>query len=364
MATVTEPSHTVPHARSIDIDVVRAVALIGVAVMNYHGYLNGGAAADDESFFGNVFDPWQGPLSTRFAATFVTVAGIGVALLARRAIASRDRAAIDEIRWILVRRGVLLFAFGYFLDWIWPGTILFFYGAYFVVGAAIVTLRSRWVLAIGIAAALAGAALHWWAIHHKLTWLLSGESERSHSPRDLFFDVTVRGTHPLLPWLVFFCIGIVLGRLIPWRTELQLNLAFAGVLAVIVGYALAGNLPWDGRLQTTYPFDRGLLYTLTTVGSSLVAVFGIGAIARATSESAITRALAVAGRTTLSLYVLHVLVFNLVVNQLDWIDRESGLATALVFAMGFWVVAVLLANWWNRMFPMGPLEWLYRRFSD
>ena len=40
------------------------------------------------------FDPWNGPLSTRFAATFVLVAGVGVTLLTRRSRRSGDAAAV------------------------------------------------------------------------------------------------------------------------------------------------------------------------------------------------------------------------------------------------------------------------------
>ena len=64
--------------RLIGLDVTRGVALIGVCVMNYHGYLNSGAAQLDRSTLGKFFNPWTGPLSTRFAAVYVAVAGIGV----------------------------------------------------------------------------------------------------------------------------------------------------------------------------------------------------------------------------------------------------------------------------------------------
>ena len=65
-------------------DVVRAVALIGVVVMNYHGYLIIRGGARTGGWAAELFDPWTGPLSTRFAATFVLVAGVGVTLLTRR----------------------------------------------------------------------------------------------------------------------------------------------------------------------------------------------------------------------------------------------------------------------------------------
>jgi len=353
--------------RVIDLDVVRAIALIGVCVMNYHGYLilRGGQPGD--GFLDDLFDPWTGPLSTRFAATFVTVAGMGVALMSRRALTSRDPKAVSDVRWTLIRRGVLLFAFGFVLDWIWPGTILFFYGAYFLVGAAIFTLRSRWIAAIGVAAAVGAAALQWWGFEraadgHSVDWLFGATAESNLSPRDLLLDALVRGTHPLLPWLVFFCMGIVLGRAMPFGSIMRVQLAFFGVLCVGAAYVLERTRAWDAALRSTHPFDRGILYSLATVGTSLVAVTLIGAIAEATAGSRVTEALAVTGRTTLSLYVLHVLVFNLVVDWLDWV-QPGGLTTSLTLALGFWVVAIVLANLWHRSHELGPLEWVYRRFS-
>ena len=67
--------------RIIGLDVTRALALIGVVVMNYHGYLNGGETSGPPTVWDRLFHPWTGVLSTRFAATFVLVAGMGVTLL-------------------------------------------------------------------------------------------------------------------------------------------------------------------------------------------------------------------------------------------------------------------------------------------
>jgi len=356
--------------RDPELDVLRGLALIGVCIMNYHGYLVLRGATPGDGLLARVFDPWRGPLATRFAAVFVTVAGVGVVLLTHRARSSGDRAAISAVRWVLVRRGVLLFAFGWFLDWVWPGTILFFYGAYFLMAAALFTLRCRWLVLIGAMAAVAAAAVQWWSVDrmhhgHDTSWLLQGESEATKSPRDLLFDVAVRGTHPLLPWLVFLCLGMVLGRrLIDGRLHViaRTQLAFAGVLAVATGYVLRDSLPVDATLRSTFPVDRGLLYVLTTLGSTAVAIAVVGPLARRWSSSAPVRWLAVTGRTTLTLYVLHVLCFGLVVDWLEWV-RPGGLTTSLLFAAVFWVVAVAAANLWSRVRPLGPLEWWYRRFS-
>lgn len=355
--------------RLIGLDVTRGVALIGVCVMNYHGYLNSGAAQLDRSTLGKFFNPWTGPLSTRFAAVYVAVAGIGVVLLARRAIASGDPARVAAVRWRLARRGLMLLAAGYVLDWIWSGTILWYYGGLFLVGAAVVTLRDRWVLALGAASVLASAGIQWWSVQrtaggHSTAWLLQGHSEATQSPRDLLFDLFVRGTHPLVPWLGFFCLGILLGRRLPWPVTTRVNLAFAGTLCLAAGYGLSAAVGWHPHLASTHPFDRGLFYVLSTVGSTLLAVTAISWLAERTRSNAVTEALAVAGRTTLTLYVLHVLVFRLVVDWLGWLDVNAGLGTALAFAVAYWAVAVLLANLWADRVGQGPLEWVYRTLSE
>lgn len=365
--------HPTRPQRLVGIDVVRAVALIGVVVMNYHGYLNQGAGAD--TFFGRLFHPWVGVLSTRFAATFVTVAGIGVVLLTNRSRRSGDRAAISDDRWRLARRGVLLYAGGYVLDWIWPGTILFYYGAFFVVAAFIFTLRIRWLVVIGVSAALGGAAIRWWTFErtidgHDTLWLLESSPR---SPRSLLFETFVHGTHPLLPWLAFFCTGMILGRILPEIDRYRAKLIALGAVLLVGGYALSTYVTrlgtegtqqearWD-VLGRTDPFNRGLLYTIVTLGSSLLAVLIISYLAERAPESPVVDTLRRAGQMTLSLYLLHVLAFRLFVDTLRWIT-PTGLDTALVFAAVFWVLAILLGAWWNKYFGMGPAERVYRRFG-
>jgi uncharacterized membrane protein YeiB len=354
--------------RYVELDVIRAVALIGVCVMNFHGYLIiDGAKYPPTNFLERIFDPWNGPLSTRFAATFVTIAGMGITLLTRRSRASNDRVSISHDRWVLIRRGVLLYAFGFFLNWVWSGTILFFYGAFFLAGATLFMLRSRWLVAIGTSAALAAAGLQWWGLNrqhggHDASWLFYGEAATTRSPRDLLLDTFVRGTHPLLPWLVFLCMGMVLGRMMPFTVRRRTELAFVGTACLALGYGAHQVVDWHPTLASTTPFDRGVLYTLTAVGSSLLAVSLVGWLAEATASSAPTGALAATGRTTLTLYVGHVLVYNLLVHWLEWV-RPGGLTTALAFAAVYWMCAVAAATAWQHSFGIGPLEWVYRTFS-
>ena len=342
-------------------DVVRAVALIGVVVMNFHGYLilRGGRPGDGT--LARFFDPWNGPLSTRFAATFVLVAGVGVTLLTRGTVDQPER--VRARRWTLVRRGLTLYGAGLLLELIWPGTILPFYGAMFVIAAAVFTWRSRWVIAIGATAAVAGAAIAWWGLERSLdgrpaNWLFA---PTSRSPRALIFDVFVNGTHPLLPWLAFFCAGIVLGRVLStdwWRVvAIGGGVTLFGLAAMVS--ASVGTSVRAVTLTSTDPFSRSLAYTASALGTALVAFGVITWLAERFVGSAPIEVLRHAGAMSLTLYIAHALVFNLVVDWLDWVE-PAGLGAALSFAGAYWVVAIALASWWHRRRGIGPAEWLYR----
>ena len=353
--------------RIIDLDVTRAVAIIGVVAMNFHGYLILDGGVEGDSFVNRVFNPWTGPLSTRFAAVFVMVAGMGVTLMTNRSRLGHDAAARSNDRWKLLRRGLVLYAFGYVFDWIWEGTILFFYGAFFVAAALLFVLRTRWLVLTGAVAALAGAGVEWWRFQreshgHSTTWLL-GSAARS--PRGLLADTFVNGTHPLLPWLAFLCLGMILGRHLPLRLDRRIMLAFGGMVLTLASYAVhtaAATSTLRAQLFATDPYSRSLVYTVGTIGSSVAAFCVVGAVAQATSGRRLTRGLAEAGRMTLTIYVLHALTFNVLVHRLEWI-RPAGLDTALAFAAGFWVVAIVAATMWQERFGMGPLERVYRRLG-
>lgn len=348
-------------------DVVRSMALIGVVVMNFHGYLmisadvGSNASNVGDGWAARLFDPWSGPLATRFAATFVLVAGVGVTLLTRSSIG--DRARTTEMRRRLVRRGVLLYTSGLLLDLIWAGTIIPYYGAMFVVAATIFTLRSRWIIAIGISAALGGSTVHAWLFRqadsgHDTDWLTS---PTGGSVRGYLFDVAINGTHPLLPWLAFLCAGMILGRALATRWWRIAALGGGAVLysaATLLGST--ANTAFQRVVVSTEPGSGGVVYVAGALGTALVAYGCVDWLADRFPDR--LDPLRRAGRMTLTLYVAHILVFNTVVHRLGWIE-PAGLDVALLFALGFWILAVIAAAAWQRRFGLGPAERFYRAFG-
>ncbi len=361
MALSTTPPKTArpkSRQRKPGPDVVRAIALIGVVVMNYHGYLiiRGGSAGT--GWAADLFNPWRGPLSTRFAATFVLVAGVGVTLLTRGV--RNDPERVTEMRWRLVRRGAILYVGGLYLDTIWAGTIIPYYGALFVIAAALFTLRSRWVLAVGALAVAAGALLSVWSFWQQQTeestaWLfLPADDSIESFPLNVF----VNGTHPLLPWLGYFCVGIVLGRLLG-RTGWRTTIGGAGLVLFAVAELASGtaDTPFKDLVLSTDPASRGVVYVASALGTALVAYVVVDVLAE--RFSAATDPLRRAGQMSLTLYLLHIVVFNFIVDWMGWI-APSGLATSLLFAGGFWITAITLANLWHRRLGRGPAERVYR----
>jgi len=355
--------------RLIGLDVTRAIALIGVVVMNYVGTMY--EIEFDPSFLERVLDPYTGVLSTRFAATFVVVAGISITLLTERARRG-DASDRRDARLRLARRGLLLLLIGYFLDFHWPGTILFFYGAYFLLATLLFTLSDRWLAVIGV-----GSAVIATTVRTVLNWRLDNgqyddwiNSAPIESLQDLLVRTFLDYTHPVFPWLAYLCAGIVMGRHLPTFAQWRGRVA-ALCVGVVVGVYVASTVldAGDARensvvwsLTSMQTFERSLPFTATTLAVAVLATILIVSLAERFAASPIVVAFQRAGQLTLSLYLMHVLVYYVFVEWTGWVSLSSVIA-ALVFALVFWVVAIAIGSWWHHRVGRGPAEVVYRAFG-
>lgn len=352
------------------LDVTRAIALVGVVALNYHGYLNGSEAfrPTHPSLFDRAFSPLTGILTTRFAATFVLVAGIGMTLFV--AGEGRELNETARRRLVLLRRGAALFGVGAVLQWIWPGTILFYYGAYFLIGSLIVTWRTRTLIILATVVTLASATLAGWRGNR----LLGGDATRwlsppVNSPRNLLIRTFTDYTHPVVPWIVFVIAGIVIGRhmrrLTTWRGRLMVTSA-----VMLVGAHVLRTLVWPNQFVTsgdivqrvivsTDPYDRAIGYVVSTLAVALLAFGLISLICERFTESDALAALANVGSMSLTLYFGHVFFFNVIVKQLRLVGPD-GLGAALLLTHVYVVPAFAFASWWRSTFGAGPAERAYR----
>ena len=366
---LTKPLGT--RSRYAFADVARAVALWGIVVMNYHAYLNGTSSIDsiNPSVWEEMFHPRTGFLTTRFAALFVVVAGISVALMTQDHSADKTSAK----RLVILRRGVLLMFIGGIFEWIWPGTILFYYGAYFLLGAALIRART-WVIATcAVSSAIAATAIQTWRVGqefdgHYTDWL---DPSFIDSPRELVLRTFVGYTHPVFPWFAFFCVGLLVGRLLPRIIKYRRTIVASALAAIVISYVARElvyrvteeqtrtNAVWR-TIASTDPFDRGLLYTVSALSIALIVVMSLHAWCDSNrSQSPVISALQKIGQFTFTIYVGHALFFNLVVHRLDLV-RATGLDTALTLSAVFLALAVVIALWWTHVIGQGPVERCYR----
>ena len=105
-------------SRIIVIDVARAFAVFGMILVNFKIVL------------GAEGSPWLMTLAGLFdgkaTATFVVLAGFGIALMSKSALENNDLEKIKTIRLSIAKRALFLFIVGISYLEVWPADILHF----------------------------------------------------------------------------------------------------------------------------------------------------------------------------------------------------------------------------------------------
>ena len=349
-------------------DVTRALALSGVVALNFHTYLNGTGASSPlvPSVWERLFNPDTGPLTTRFAAVFVCVAGVAIALMERSA-----GGASASLSTRLVRRGFILYAAGFVLEWFWPGTIIFYYGAYFMLAALLIHLSSRQLIALCAPIALVPAIVQGVRAERLVdgnftSWL---DPPSIDSVNDLLVRTFLSYTHPVFPWLVFLCVGIVLGRNINQLPRMRRQLLLIAVSLIVGAYATrevvyqlsdeSAGATFILSVSSTDPDTAGIPYTVGIVGTTLLVIVVISYLCETRSRSPLVTTLTRVGQTSLTMYIFHVVFYELVV-EVFGAASGTGLDTALVISLACIALGFTFVLWWTRYIGQGPIERLYR----
>ena len=355
--------------RDPSLDVMRALALLGIIVLNYHGYLNGARAigAMHDNWFVRIMDAWNGVLAPS-PVIFVMVAGISCALLTSTT-STTPEGGTDFDRWVLIRRGVFLFTIGTMFEWVWRGTILPYFGVYFVFAAFIFRWSRRNITLLAAACTLTAAGIAWWRFVREQNGNFTGWMNpfEPNTPRNLLLRTFVDYTHPVFPWFAFFCVGLVIGRSYGQFRVARTKLIAPCVVALVVIYGISNAVQknTDGLWQTltsTDPFDRGILATAGVTVSSVLVIALVSLATERFLDSPVIDVLGRAGQLSLSLYLAHGFVFNAVVHWWGWVT-PTGLDAALALSFVVWVMLVGFGAWWQRFFGRGPIERVYRSFG-
>jgi len=354
--------------RIVGIDLARALAVIGMIIVNFKVVL------------GDEGTHWVKKLASIFdgkaAATFVVLAGVGLALMTNVAIQSnQEKLRIAKIR--IAKRAVFLFMVGLSYIPIWPADILRFYGVYMVI--TLLLLRGGGKVLIGLAMALIfifPLLTSFWdyelgwdfeTFKYQDFWTFSGFF------RNLFFN----GFHPVIPWCAFMLAGLWFGQ-----QDLQSHrfvkkafwiscLGFIGiqVLSVIsLTVVSEGDQTIRAELVDilgTEPMPPFPLYMFNGIAIAISVVTGCILLAKRFENSRIIEALNKTGQLALTFYVMHVVIGMGVIeviapSKVGQLPIEFSVAYAIIFSLG----CILFAVIWRKHKKAGPLEWVMRKLTD
>ncbi|MCQ1948034.1 heparan-alpha-glucosaminide N-acetyltransferase domain-containing protein [Arthrobacter sp. zg-Y1116] len=366
--------------RLTGIDAARGIALLGMIATHVLPLYN--QETGDPSLTGLVF-------SGRSSALFAVVAGVGLALLTGGSEPHEAKAVNRDRRGIAVR-ALIIALVGLALGGLETtiAVILFHYAVLFLLALPFLGMPLRrlavwagaWLL---LSPVLAYVARDWLLrnlspsdIGGNITW------EAFLSPAALAADVFVTGFYPVLQWLSYILLGLVIGRLALTSLPVQVGLltggVFAAVTAKLTSYYLLGELGGFDALRATesgqqWPLARMLEVNLSSVeqtgswwwlalagphsNTSLDMLHTAGTAAAVLGACLLlTRArpnlllpLSAAGAMTLTLYSLHVWVMTMV-------DQQSPPLEPMPV---YWIQAailVVLAVLFQRIDARGPLE--------
>ena len=344
------------------LDLTRALALLGMVVVNYELAL--GAWGQGPAWLAGITGSIQG----RAAATFIVLAGVGASLGAARARRSGDPLEQRAARLRLARRGLFLLVAGTAFMPIWEADILHFYGVWLGLGALLV-FAPRSVLA-GVCLALTlGGALFYLQGDYFAHWNLIDLTYRDLATpsgylRNLFLD----GWHPFFPWAALYVFGIGLGRIefADARVRRRVLLAGAVVLAAVLWteHSFAPRSLWATGprvLLSTAPLPPTPAFVVGGAALASVAI-ALACELVVSLPGVARRPLVATGQLALTLYIAHVIVGLGVLEALGRLEGQT-LPFAVGSALTFCAASALFAVLWHRRFARGPVEALMRRIS-
>jgi uncharacterized membrane protein YeiB len=349
-------------------DVARALAILGMVVVHFSLVM--AADRSGPAWLAAIL----GFLDGRAAATFVVLAGVGITLLSRRALADGDPHALAGIRRSLVRRGLFLLVLGFVNLCIWPGDILRVYGVSLLLATFLVDASGRRLL-LGAAGCAVGFLVlvlvldfgknwDWTTLTYHGLWTASGVV------RNLFYD----GFRSVLPWTGFVLFGMWLGRLDlrDPRVNTRVLGAAAGVLLaaetaswLLVRYFLAHPHGMDAdTVKALFGTESmpALPLFLLAGGSAAVLVIALSVRLTAAWPAWPWRPLVDTGQMALTWYVAHIVLGLGTVEALGLVSSQPRPVAAGAGVL-FFVLAVLVSWLWKKAFRHGPLEWLMRKVA-
>ena len=355
--------------RLIGIDVARALAVFGMIIVNFK-VVFGDAGNTELKNLAQLFDG-------KAAATFVVLAGVGLALMTNSAYKNSDREKLKLSKSRIVKRALFLFVVGLSYIWIWPADILHFYGIYMLFTLMFINRVPKQTLIASIIIIFLFPFLLL-LFNYETGWNFETLAYAHFWSIDGFFrNLFYNGFHPVIPWAAFMLFGLWFGRQNLYNSQFVKkalwvgSLVFIGVQAFsffIIKVLSQGDTQVSEDLTAllgTNPMPPMPIYMINGIAISVVVISACILLANRFENNKITKALHKTGQLALSFYVAHVVIGMGLIETL--IDKPLGtysITFSLFYALIFSGCCILFAVIWLRFKTQGPLEWVMRKMTD
>jgi uncharacterized protein len=352
--------------RIIGIDIARALAVIGMIIVNFKIVL-GENGLNWVKSFASVFDG-------KAAATFVVLAGVGLALMTNSALRNNDSQKLQTARIRITKRALFLFIVGLSYIVIWPADILHFYGIYMLVILLVISSNEKTILISAITLILFYPLLvaffnyetgwNFDTLEYPDFWTFTGFI------RNLFFN----GFHPVIPWTSFMLFGFWFGKQ-DLNSDRFIKKAFlissiAFVVIQILSHSTISFLS-QGSEQTaselseiigTNPMPPLPIYMFNGIAISISIISACIIIGKRFSTKKILLALNKTGKLALTFYVAHVIIGMGIIEAIN--PEKMGnypIEFSVGYALVFSLLCVLFATFWLKRRENGPVEWIMKK---
>jgi uncharacterized protein len=386
--------------RIVIVDVLRAVALLGIVITHASGgYLAGRPPSPDFMSF-TPLDHWVADLCNlltfgKFFTIFSFLFGLSFAIQMRSA-AQKDAAFAGRFLWRLVVLALIAVVHGAF----YTGDILIIYAILGVLLIPLRNLNTKFLVIAGLVLVLniPGVLLNLRQIsapppspeqqqiaaEQRQSFALMAQRQYEAKRAGTVMDVIHTNFTDALAlkvffqlrtgrlWVTFglFLLGLAAGRAQIFRDN-DTNRRFfrallwtaAPVAAVTTAIAIAH--PAGFAVASLTDVLASFSWTVQQIALSAFYVAGVTLLLWRAPARGLLPQLAPAGRMGLTVYLTQT-VFGLTLFYGFGLGLmgEMGVAASVGFAILFFIIQMLLAKAWLARFAMGPVEWLWRRLSN
>jgi len=355
--------------RIIGIDVARALAVIGMIIVNFK-VVFGENGSNWVKTFASIFDG-------KAAATFVVLAGIGIALMTNSAIKNNDKVKLNIARNRIAKRALFLFIVGISYISIWPADILHFYAIYMAITILLLTSKEKTVVISALTLIVAyPLLLTFWnyetgwnfeTLDYQDFWTLNGFI------RNLFFN----GFHPVIPWTAFILFGYWFGKQdlhndkfikkVFWISAI--TFIFIQTLSYLsIAFLSEGNQAAAKELMEilgTNPMPPLPIYMFNGISIAFAIITACILIAKRFENNKIIDALNKTGQLALTFYVAHVIIGMGIVEAIYPTRMgKFSIQFSIVYALVFSIFCIIFALIWRKHKKAGPLEWIMRKITQ